>query len=344
MNTAKSNHSETEVRMMGARMLCRSIAIGAFVLGLVAIAAPGYGQTGQVKGKVVDAAGKPVEGAVVTIEATDSGSRKFTVKTNRNGEYVQIGLQPGPYKITATKDKLSDTMERRIGLDMAEVNFTLTAASAGGNVSEEERKKAAEKNAAVKSAFDEGVALSNSGKNDEAIAKFNEVLALLPKCAECYTNIGANYSQKKDWAQAEAAYKKALEVDASSAAAYNGLANAYNAQKKFDQAAEASAQAMKLSAAAGGAGGAAAGPSASGQFNQGVILWNAGKIAEAKAQFAEAVKIDPKLADAHYWLGMANLNEGKMPDAATHFDEYLKLAPSGQYAEQAKGILSQIKK
>jgi outer membrane protein assembly factor BamD (BamD/ComL family) len=41
---------------------------------------------------------------------------------------------------------------------------------------------------------------------------------------------------------------------------------------------------------------------------------------------------------------MANLNEGKMPDAATHFDEYLKLAPSGQYAEQAKGILSQIKK
>ena len=55
-------------------------------------------------------------------------------------------------------------------------------------------------------------------------------------------------------------------------------------------------------------------------------------------------KLDPTLADAHYWLGMANLNEGKMPEAATHFEEYLKLAPTGQYAEQAKGILTQIKK
>jgi hypothetical protein len=41
---------------------------------------------------------------------------------------------------------------------------------------------------------------------------------------------------------------------------------------------------------------------------------------------------------------MAYVNEGKLPDAAPHFEEYLKLAPTGQYAEQAKGILSQIKK
>ena len=328
--------------MMGARMWCRSLAICAFVLGLAMIAAPGYAQTGQVKGKVVDPSGKPVEGATVVIEASDAGGRKFTVKTNRNGEYVQIGLQPGQYRITATKDKLTETLERKISLDMVEVNFSLRPAGEGAGMSEEERKKAAEKNAAVKSAFDQGVALSNAGKNDEAIAKFNEVIALVPKCPECYSNIGANYLQKKEWAQAEAAYKKALEVDAASAEAYNGLANAYNAQKKFEQAAEASAQAMKLGAA-GGAGGATGG-NASALFNQGVILWNAGKIAEAKAQFGEAVKIDPKLADAHYWLGMANLNEGKMPDAATHFEDYLKLAPTGQYVEQAKGILTQIKK
>jgi TolA-binding protein len=79
-------------------------------------------------------------------------------------------------------------------------------------------------------------------------------------------------------------------------------------------------------------------------FNQGVIFWNAGKIPDAKKQFEAALKAKPDMADAHYWIGMANLNEGKLPDAATHFDEYLKLAPTGQYAEQAKGVLSQIKK
>ena len=330
--------------MMGARMWCRSLAICAFVLGLAAIAAPGYAQTGQVKGNVVDANGKPVEGAVVTIEGSDSGGRKFTVKSNKNGDYIQIGLQPGQYKITATKDQLSQSFNQRVGLDMVEVNFSLKPGS-NANMSDEDRKKAAAKNAAIKSAFEEGVTLSNAGKNDEAIAKFNEVIAQVPKCPECYSNIGANYAQKKDWAQAEASYKKAIEVDPNAADAYNGLANVYNAQKKFDQAAEASAQAMKLASAAGAAGGAAGGgASASAMFNQGVILWNAGKIPDAKKQFEDAVKADPKLADAHYWLGMANLNEGKMPDAATHFDEYLKLAPTGQYAEQAKGILTQIKK
>ena len=183
-----------------------------------------------------------------------------------------------------------------------------------------------------------GVKLSNEGKHDEAIAKFNEVLKEAPKCVECYTNIASLQLTKKDYDAAEATYKQALTVNPSSAEAYNGLATVYNAQKKFDQAAEASAQAAKLGAATPG------GASASTVFNQGVIAWNASKIPEAKKAFEEAVKLDPKLAEAHYWLGMANLNEGKMPEAATSFEAYLKLDPSGKYAEQAKGILTQIKK
>ena len=57
-----------------------------------------------------------------------------------------------------------------------------------------------------------------------------------------------------------------------------------------------------------------------------------------------AVAADPKMAEAHYWLGMANVNQGKLPEAVKSFEEYLKLDPSGQYAEQAKGMLSAIKK
>ena len=34
-------------------------------------------------------------------------------------------------------------------------------------------------------------------------------------------------------------------------------------------------------------------------YNQGVILWNAGKIAEAKTQFEASVKADPNYADEH---------------------------------------------
>ena len=40
---------------------------------------------------------------------------------------------------------------------------------------------------------------------------------------------------------------------------------------------------------------------------------------------------------------MAIVNEGKTAEAKPHFEEYLKLAPTGQYAETAKGILASIK-
>jgi tetratricopeptide (TPR) repeat protein len=323
--------------MQGA-LIRRAIVVCTMLLGLMLAAMPADAQTGQVKGKVVDAKQQPVEGAVVTIEATDGMGRKFTLKTNRRGEYIQIGLQPGQYKITAQKDGLTDMRQQRISLDMAEVNLTLAPGGGGGDVSAEERKKNEARIAAIRGNFDAGVAASNAGNVEEAIAKFNAVLAEAPKCTECYTNIAALYARKKEYDQAEAMYRKAIEINPSSYEAYSGLATIFNAQKKFDQAAEASAQAQKLGAAAPG------GASASAVFNQGVIAWNASKIADAKKSFEEAIKLDPKLADAHYWLGMANLNEGKMPDAAKAFEEYLKLAPTGQYAEQAKGILTQIKK
>ena len=74
-----------------------------------------------------------------------------------------------------------------------------------------------------------------------------------------------------------------------------------------------------------------------------MILWNAGKIPEAKAQFEQAVKLDPNMAEAHYWLGMAIVNAGNTAEAKPHFETYLKLAPTGQYAETAKSIVSSIK-
>ena len=318
-------------------LIRRALMPSLLVLGLAVVVSPALAQTGQVKGKVVDVKNQPVEKAQVTIEATDGMGRKFNVTTNKKGEYIQIGLPPGQYKITAAKDGLSAGQDQRIGLDAAEVNLTLRPGTAA-DMSPEERKKAEAKNAAIRGAFEAGVKLSSENKYDEAIAKFNEVIAAVPKCVECLTNIASLQLAKKDYEAAEGTYKKALEVNPSSAEAYNGLANIYNAQKKFDQAAEASAQAAKLGAAAPG------GASASTVFNQGVIAWNASRIDDAKKAFKEAVKLDPKLAEAHYWLGMANLNQGKMPEAVTSFEEYLKLDASGKYAEQAKGILTQIKK
>ena len=113
-------------------LIRRALMPSLLVLGLAVVGTPAHAQTGQVRGKVVDAKNQPVEKADVTIEATDGMGRKFKVQTNRRGEYIQIGLPPGQYRISASKDNLSDSHEQRIGLDAAEVNLTLRPGGAGG--------------------------------------------------------------------------------------------------------------------------------------------------------------------------------------------------------------------
>jgi tetratricopeptide (TPR) repeat protein len=193
----------------------------------------------------------------------------------------------------------------------------------------------------LKAAFAEGAALSNSGKYDEAVAKFNEVIAAVPKCTECYINIGATYALKKDYAQSETAYKKALEIDPNAVEAYYGLASIYNDQKKFTEAQAMSAEAGKRSGAAGGAGAAA--PNADTLYNQGVIAWNGKDYPKAQELFAATIAANPNHAESHYMLGLADLNLGKLPEAAKEFETYLKLAPTGPNAKQAQANFDMLK-
>ena len=331
---------------MTSATIRRSLMMCAVALALAIAAAPAFAQTGQIKGKVVDAQGNPVDGAKIVLYNQQT-NRSLETKTNKKGEYIQVGLSPGKYKVTASKGELSNAQDIDIHLDMANLDFKLTPGGAGGaGVSKEEAAKMKAKADAATKSFAEGVEFSNAGKNEEAIAKFNEVIAAIPNCAECYANIGTVHTRAKKYEEAEAAYKKAVELKPDFAEAYNGLANLYNAEKKFDLAAEASKKAMELSTASGGAAGAGAaagGGNASAVFNQGVILWNAQKFAEARTQFEQAVKLDPNMADAHYWLGMALLNAGDMAGAKPKFETYLKLAPTGQYAETAKSVIASIK-
>ena len=314
-----------------------------FVLGLLAcavslFATPGFAQTGALQGKVSDAAGNPLEKAQVVIEFTDGINRKYEVKTNKKGEFIQIGLAPGNYKVTASFEKMGEQsfpVRVRLG-DPMKVNFILGAATGA-------TKEDAAKAVALKKVFDDGVAASKAGNFDEAITKFNEAAVMVPGCYDCYYNVGYNYTQKKDYEQAEAAFLKSIELKSTYVDAYNGLATVYNAQKKFDKAQEASQKAAELANAAGpGAGGGAGAVDA--EYNQGVIDWNAGKIAEAQEHFQKVVFMKPDHADAHYQLGMALVNQGKLAEAVPMFEKYLQLAPEGQFAATAKSILASIKK
>jgi tetratricopeptide (TPR) repeat protein len=316
-------------------LICRSHALSLLgaVLAVVLFASSGYAQ-GRIQGKVVDKDDKPLADAKVTI-TSNATNQKWEVKTNNRGEYFQIGLPIGTYVLIAEKPDvgaLKANIQVRAGQAVTQ-DFKLVAGQVG--LTQEQLAK----NAALQKSFDAAVAASKAGDHAGAIAKYSEVAAGLPSCADCYYNMGLEYAALKDFVQAETAFKKALEVKPDHADAYNGLANVYNAQKKFDLASQASAKAAEL---AGGTTGTSGGGNPDSLYNQGVIAWNAGKTDEARTHFEAALKADPNHAPSHYQLGMAYLNLGKLPEAKTEFETYLKLAPSGANAAQAQAMLKAL--
>ena len=304
--------------------------VAAVLLALLVGTSTAMAQATMIRGKVVDAKNQPVQGATITIEAQDSSGRKLTTKTDKKGEFVQLLTASGAYRVTASEPKIGTASDMtKVALGKAsEMTIVLAATTAANDAG-----KAAE----LKKVFEEGVAASRANNPDLAIEKFTAALAMAPQCFDCQFNIGVALMTKKDEKGAEEAWKKALEMKPDYADAANALSTLYNNQKRFDEAAA-------MSAKAASAGGGAGGGSADAIFNQGIILWNQGKIAEAKTKFEETLKANPNHADAHYQYGMALLNEGKLQEAVAEFESYVKLAPDGQYATQAKGMIAQLKK
>ena len=339
---------------MVGRLSRRQTSLVAFALvgvWMTASLAAAQGGNAMIEGVVTDAKGGAVAGATISLRSTDGGTRNYNTKSDKNGKFTLIGIYPTEYNISAALE--SGNLEavpatRRLPAGrMTKLEFMLAdkaavAASAAANTPA--GKAEAERRAKLGKSFDEGVAASNAGQHEQAIAKFNESVGLVPTCGMCYKNIGYSYMQMKDYAKAEEAYKKAIEVSTPpDADAYTGLANAYNAQKKFELAADASAKAAQATPSGGAAAAGGGGGNADSLYAQGVNLYNANKGADAKAAFQSAIKANANHADAHYMLGLVMVGEGDTKGALAEFQTYLKLDPEGKNAATAKAALATLK-
>ena len=322
--------------MLSGKIWRRTLSSLGVMIAVLAVAAPVFAQSAVIKGRVLDQKGEPIDGAKITITREgDTSNRKWETSTNKKGEYLQAGLPySGAYKVIAEKEKVgSETYTARVRLGaQVTVDFQLIPGKS------QLTKEQLEQNAVLKQLLAAGFAAIQAGDHSTAIAKFTEAGEKIPSCADCYYNIGVSQSQLKAYDAAEAAFKKTIELKPDYVEAYNGLAAVYNAQRKIDLASQAAAKAAELGGASAG------GASAETSFNQGVILWNAGKIGEAKVQFEAALKADPNHAPSHFQYGMALLNEGKLPEAISEFETYVKLAPDAPNTAQAKAMLGQLKK
>src|SRR3954471_22025412 len=79
----------------------RFASLAMLVTVVLARAALGVAQIigGTIRGKVNDQQGKPIAGAVVVFKDADTG-RKYELKTNDKGEYLQVAMGLGTYDAT----------------------------------------------------------------------------------------------------------------------------------------------------------------------------------------------------------------------------------------------------
>lgn len=343
---------------MTRMLLTRRLIVGAVLAACTAMAAPAFAQdtTGSLKGRVLDPDGKPVAAAEVILQNTkDPTKGPLLLTTNPDGTFAQDLLPAGEWSITVKETKFTGQRKEPavvkggdkvdagdIKMHVGTKNEMVALGELEKAVIAKHNEHAAKEQAAIQAAD----AARDAGNFDDAIAKYTDVAGLIDNCGACYVRIGDIYADKKnDPAQAEKAYLKAVDLYAASstanaaekAAPYDRLANIYNKEQKFDDASKMSAKANDLREASGGAGDPV------GAYNQGVSLWNAQKFPEAQAAFQKAIKLDPKMSEAYYYLAMTLVNQNKLTEAKPNLETYLKLAPDGPNAATAKAVLDSIK-
>ena len=294
----------------------------------------------RIFGVVTDHEGNPVDGASVLMEFQGGVPRSFQSSSNAQGEYIQVGLASGPYLVTITAEGIG-ILRYNLRVSAGE-EFELDAQVLGrGQIDRTglSSEAIAELDAreATADAFAGGLEAARGGNYDEAAQFLTEAIEVTPDCGECFRNLGIVEFQRGNYDEAEQALRRATEIAPDDAAAFGALADVYNTQRRFDEAGEASAEATRLSGGAAGGGG-----DAGAVFDQGLIAWNAGRLADARGLFEQTLELDASHGEAHYWIGMANLNAGQMAEAVASWRIYVEREPDGRFAAQASALIAQL--
>ena len=225
----------------------------AFVIPAIGLLIPASGlvatqMSASVIGSVVDVNGEPVSGATVLLRYRGDGSGDFQATTDEDGRFVQLGLQEGPYNVVAAKRGVG-LQRGRILLSVRQRATLLLRLVPRADDLVDDVAAGIDVESAATAALQAGAAAGRAGNHQEAVTLYQQAIGAMPECHECHHRLGQAYAQLEDYAEAEAAFERAIEIDSEYVRAYRDLAEVYEAQQRFDEAAEARAKASALTGA-----------------------------------------------------------------------------------------------
>jgi len=299
---------------------------------------PAFSQTATVHGVVKDAQGTPISDALVTWHNDDNG-RTFKIKTNKKGEYFSLGIDPGTYTVTLTKDgkQLDQVNKKQVTSDEVALDFDLkqsqqqqiqqTAKEKG--ISPEQVKQMQEQQAKAE-AYNKNISSvneklkaatadeqGNPPNYDGAIASLNEAAQMAPNEDLVWFRLGGAYLDSAK-AQTDAAEKAKRNTEA-----YNDLQKAIDLYKSKN-------------APAGAAPANGQNPPANAQGAQ------ANAPAPQAKNPVQAAQEKQRLAAYYDNFAAAAARVGKSDDAVTAYNQAAELdaAHAGQYYYNLGAVLT----
>jgi tetratricopeptide (TPR) repeat protein len=281
--------------------------------------------TGRLTGLVKDGQGNPVEKANVTVVSSKRSTESHELTTNKDGRFLQIGLQPGYFQVTVKKQGyLPKVVEIRVSLDEeTKLEIKLDTAS-----------EIAEKSySAADKVFLKGNKLYGEQNYTEAAAAFEEAVKLTQLNWGYYLNLGLAYKKLDRKDDALAAFRKAVELSPGSYSANKELGEALGRGGSFEEAKTYYGKAVELSP-----------DDPDAHYNLGACLTNTGETEAALGQFQKTAELKPDYADAYYQMGTIYIGQNKIPEAVQSLEKFLELAPNHEKAQLARQLLQYIKK
>ncbi|MDH4197936.1 MAG: tetratricopeptide repeat protein [Candidatus Aminicenantes bacterium] len=291
---------------------------------------------GRLGGIVLDLEGKPIVGAMVSLQFSQEENLKFEGKTDKKGEWSFLGLGTGAWILTAVAAGY-DPVTQSVQVSQLNVNPKVTvrlrkATRPGGAFVEDEK---------TLEILEKGNQLYKDLKFDEAIAAFQEFKALNPKAYQVDLNIADCLREKGEFDQAIEMYNNVIALASADlvvgreivAKAQAGIGNTYLKQNKIQEAQDFFRKSIENSP-----------KDEVLAYNVGEIYFSNANMDEALKYFGLAAQITPEWPDPYLKLAYVYLNKGDNANAIQQLEKFLTLEPEGERAGLARNILAAIKK
>jgi len=277
------------------------------------------GQQTVISGTVRDKDDKPLVNAKVSFIDQQRGA-KFSVKTNKKGKFIRVGIPPAIYNISVEYEGYFPFKTQfRISLGKQE-KLTITLEKIPPKIGEDKD-------------FINGINQFKQGHYKEACELFEKAAQKFPENFEAFFNLGLSYFNSEKIDDAITSLEKAVKLKSGIAEVHFALGECYYHKENKEKAIEAFSNVLKLQP-----------NNAKAYYNLGITHYKYDEMEEAMNAFEKSMDLDPEYSSAYYQAGLASIKIGEIEKGVQYLEECLRLNPDAPTNDQVKAIIQELKK